>query len=78
MNNPSQYPFDPRVPRRVIVAETGTVAEVKAKLEQLAETAAKKRRDVPVLTVPPVQTPEERGQGNSTNARLHRLIGAKR
>ena len=31
--------------------------------------------EVPVLRVPPCQTDEERGEGDSVNSRLHRLIG---
>ena len=34
--------------------------------------------EVPVLITPPVQTDEERGQGDSTNARLHKLLRGDR
>ena len=41
--------------------------------------AAYRARQVPepetrVLVTPPVQSPDERGQGDSTNARMHRRI----
>lgn len=39
----NQYPFDALPKRTLIVAESGTVSEVRATLERLVEVAAKKR-----------------------------------
>ena len=43
MDQINHYPFDSRVPRRVLVAEAGSVSQVRERLEQLAEQAARKR-----------------------------------
>ena len=77
----SNYPFNGESPRTVIFAESGTVAEIRAKLEQLAGVAKIKRKafhpEGEVLMCelnPKLLTNEERGKGESTNARLHRIL----
>jgi len=50
---------------------------MRAILERLGKIASKKRREpdeVRVLVTPPVQTDQERGEGDSINARLHRIL----
>lgn len=63
MPSTNQYPFEP-LPRRLIFS-----GRWKRPVRQI-----KQDKDVPVLTVPPVQTDDERGEGDSVNSRLHRLM----
>jgi hypothetical protein len=59
------YPMSTdRVPTRKLV-----IAGRYKKLKQIQA-----ERNVPVLVVPPVQTDEERGQGDSINAKMHRIL----
>ena len=69
----SQYPFDSRVPRKLVIA-----GKYKRKLTQLKEQADRKRGGTMRELTPPLQSDEERGQGDSTNARLHRIIRGTR
>jgi hypothetical protein len=72
------YPFaTDRCPRTIIFAESGTVAEIREKLEQLAGVAKIKRGLTRREQTPPVQNDHERGEGDSINSRLHRLIGGR-
>lgn len=74
----SGYPMStsqvPTRPRRLIIAESGTVESVRHKLEQLAIPTQKKRGLTRRELTPPVQDDTERGEGDSINSRLHRLL----
>ena len=71
----SQYPLgNSRLPVRRVVLR-GRWGGRRAK--DAPEPAVAPAIEVPVLVVPPVQNDEERGMGDSTNARLHRILHAK-
>ena len=57
MPEPNQYPFDSRVPKRTyIVAEAGSVSQVRERLERLAEQAARKRGPITDTSGSPRET----------------------
>jgi hypothetical protein len=64
----SQYPFNPRVPTRTVVLRG------KYRKPRRTNTAPPTGEMLRQEVTPPIQTDEERGQGDSTNARLHRIL----
>ena len=76
MSNPiNQYPFEGHAPVVTrLPLRRWAANEIAAYRKRKAERDAP---EVPVLVVPPVQTDEERGEGDSTNSRLHRILRGK-
>jgi len=75
MSSTNNYPFNQERPvRRLIIAgKYGHPSRQINAGERPGEPA-----EVPVLTVKPCQTDQERGEGDSTNSRMHRLCGSKK
>lgn len=67
MPSTNQYPFGP-LPRKLILA--GRYGKPTRQIKQ--------DKDIPVLVTPVLQNDEERGEGDSTNSRLHRLLGGNK
>lgn len=67
----SNYPFDNRVPRRLIIA--GRYGHPSRQIN--AGERPGEPTEVPVLRTPAIQSDSERGEGDSTNSRMHRIIG---
>lgn len=67
----SQYPFDPRVPRTVVLR--GKYHKPR-RIDTAPPTDEVLRREL----TPPILSDDERGQGDSINARLHRILNPKK
>ena len=65
----SNYPFDSQVPTRTVVLRGKYKRPTR--INTAPPTGEVLRREL----TPPILTDAERGQGDSINARLHRLIG---
>jgi hypothetical protein len=64
----SNYPFDSRVPTRTVVLRG------KYRRPKRTNTAPPTGEVLMRELTPPLMTDDERGQGDSVNARLHRIL----
>ena len=71
--NINQYPFGP-LPRRTILVGQKKGGRLRAELVRLAGIADRKRLSLRSEITPPLMSDEERGQGNTRNAQMHRLL----
>jgi hypothetical protein len=77
MKTTEGYPMSTsQVPRRLIIAGHWghTTRQLPSNAPEGKETPPQgDSGEVPVLITPPIQNDRERGEGDSTNSRLHRL-----